>query len=58
MPELFSSNVYRCRKSSEMDEMLIHNVNTGYTLGLQTGFVIGVFVSAVFAIAALGMKRK
>jgi hypothetical protein len=41
-----------------MDEMLIHNVNTGYTLGLQTGFVIGVFVSAVFAIAALGMKRK
>ena len=59
MPELFSTGVYRCRKSSEIDEMLLHNLNTGYNLGVQTGFVFGVaFVSAVFVFATLGVKSQ
>ena len=58
MPELFSTGVYRCRKSSEIDEMLLHNLNTGYNLGVQTGFVFGVIVSAVFVFATLGLKSQ
>lgn len=58
MPQLYTSGVYRCRKSSELDEILVHNVNTGYNLGLQTGFLLGVFVSVVFVLATVRLKKN
>ncbi len=55
--KLFSTNVYRCRRSSDVDEMLVYNFNAGYNLGILTGISLGVFLVAVVSFAADAVKK-